>query len=575
MKLKWNLNETRKRGLRMSYREFYDAWLNNPYFDDDFRSELKSIGQDEKEIEDRFFKDLEFGTGGMRGVIGAGRNRINKYIIRKASQGFANYMIKENRGDLSVVIAHDSRRMSPEFSLESALVMAANGIKAYIFDSLRTTPELSYAVRNLKAAGGVVVTASHNPPEYNGYKIYGSDGCQLVPHKADMVVDEVSAITKYETIKYMSEDEAKKNGLLVVLDDKQDTDYVDMIKTHIKRELDPAVKSDLKIVYSPLHGTGARAVERVLNETGYTGFIPVKEQMVPDSEFSTLRLPNPEEPDAFDLSVKYANESGADVIVATDPDCDRVGVMVNHNGKYELLNGNQTGALLVDYVLSSLSDMPKNPVIINTIVTSTIGEEIAKKYGVGAMSTLTGFKFIGEKIRQFEEDKSHTFIMGYEESYGYLIGTDVRDKDAVVSTLMVAEMAAYYKSQGKNLYQRLDEIFEEVGYYLEDLVAITMKGKEGMEQISKIMDFMRTNAPDTYAGVKIDHVLDCKKDGTGLPKSNVLKYFLEDGSWFAIRPSGTEPKIKFYFSAKSDSKDAVKAKIEEIKSEVVKLVESI
>ncbi len=268
-----------------------------------------------------------------------------------------------------------------------------------------------------------------------------------------------------------------------------------MIKTHIKRELDPAVKSDLKIVYSPLHGTGARAVERVLNETGYTGFIPVKEQMVPDSEFSTLRLPNPEEPDAFDLSVKYANESGADVIVATDPDCDRVGVMVNHNGKYELLNGNQTGALLVDYVLSSLSDMPKNPVIINTIVTSTIGEEIAKKYGVGAMSTLTGFKFIGEKIRQFEEDKSHTFIMGYEESYGYLIGTDVRDKDAVVSTLMVAEMAAYYKSQGKNLYQRLDEIFEEVGYYLEDLVAITMKGKEGMEQISKIMDFMRTNAP--------------------------------------------------------------------------------
>ena len=479
----------------MSYREFYEAWLNNPYFDDAFKEELKSISQDEKEIEDRFFKDLEFGTGGMRGVIGAGRNRMNKYVIRKASQGFANYLISENDGDLAVVIAHDSRRMSPEFSLETALVMAANGIKAYIFDSLRTTPELSYAVRHLGASGGVVVTASHNPPEYNGYKIYGSDGCQLVPEKADMVVNEVSAIQDYSTIKYMSEKDAKAKGMLVVLGEEQDTAYVEMIKTHIKRNLDQSVKEDLKIVYSPLHGTGARVVERVLSETGYSGFIPVKEQMVPDSEFSTLRLPNPEEPDAFDLGVKYARESDADIIVATDPDCDRVGVMVKHEGEYELLNGNQTGALLVDYVLSSMKDMPENPVIINTIVTSTIGEEIAQKYGVGSMSTLTGFKFIGEKIREFEKTGSHTFIMGYEESYGYLIGTDVRDKDAVVSTMMVAEMAAYYKAQGKNLYQRLDEIFQEVGYYLEDLIAITMKGKQGMEQISKIMNHMRTQAP--------------------------------------------------------------------------------
>jgi len=559
----------------MNYKEFYNSWLNNPYFDETFRAELKSIDTDEKEIEDRFFKDLEFGTGGMRGVIGAGRNRINKYIIRKASQGFANYLKKQGEAELSVVIAHDSRRMSPEFSLETALVMAGNGIKAYIFDSLRTTPELSYAVRSLKANGGVVVTASHNPPEYNGYKIYGEDGCQLVPHNADMVVDEVSAITDYETIQYMDEADAKAKGMLVVLGEAQDTQYVEMIKTHIKRDLDSAVKADLKIVYSPLHGTGAKSVERVLAETGYTGFIPVKEQMIADSEFSTLRLPNPEEPDAFDLSVKYAKESNADVIVATDPDCDRVGVMVNQGGTYELLNGNQTGALLVDYVLSSLEVMPKNPVIINTIVTSTIGEAIAKKYGVDAMSTLTGFKFIGEKIRQFEEDNSHTFIMGYEESYGYLIGTDVRDKDAVVSTMMVAEMAAYYKSQGKTLMDRLHEIFEDVGYYLEDLVAITMKGKEGMEKIATIMDHMRTSSPNEVAGNKVDKILDCMADGTGLPKSNVLKYYLVDGSWFAIRPSGTEPKIKFYFSAKSDSKQAVSKKIDSIKSEVIKMVESI
>ncbi len=559
----------------MSYKNFYEEWLNNPYFDDEFRNELKSISSDEKEIEDRFYKDLEFGTGGMRGVIGAGRNRINKYIIRKASQGFANYLKKVGGDNLSVVIAHDSRRMSPEFSLETALVMAGNGIKAYIFDGLRTTPELSYAVRELNASGGVVVTASHNPPEYNGYKIYGNDGCQLVPEHADMVVDEVSAITEYTSIQYMDKEEAQESGMLTILGDEQDTKYVEMIKTHIKRPLDESVKSDLKIVFSPLHGTGARAVERVLKETGYTGFIPVKEQMVADSEFSTLRLPNPEEADAFDLSVKYAKESSADVIVATDPDCDRVGVMVNQSGNYELLNGNQTGALLVDYVLSSLDKMPENPVIINTIVTSTIGEAIAKKYGVGAMSTLTGFKFIGEKIREFEMDKSHSFIMGYEESYGYLIGTDVRDKDAVVSTMMVAEMAAYYKAQGKTLVDRLNEIFEEVGYYLEDLIAITMKGKEGMEKIAHIMNHMRASAPTTFAGSKVDRILDCMAEGTGLPKSNVLKYYLDDGSWFAIRPSGTEPKIKFYFSAKSDTKASVQTRVETLKTEINKLVDSI
>lgn len=561
----------------MDYKKHYEAWLENPYFDQAFKDELKAIGNDEKEIEDRFFKDLEFGTGGMRGVIGAGRNRMNKYIIRKASQGFANFL-KAQASDnetLSVVIAHDSRRMSPEFSLETALVMAGNGIKAYIFDSLRTTPELSFAVRNLNASGGVVVTASHNPPEYNGYKIYGADGCQLVPEYADSVVDEVNAITDYKTIGFMDEAKAKADGLLEVLGQDQDTAYVEMIKTHIKRALPAEVKEALKIVYSPLHGTGARAVKRVLSETGYTGFIPVKEQMVADSEFSTLRLPNPEEPDAFDLSVKYAKQADADVIVATDPDCDRVGVMAKHKGEYVLLNGNQTGALLVDYVLASIKTLPENPVIINTIVTSTIGEAIAEKYGVGAMSTLTGFKFIGEKIREFEKTGSHTFIMGYEESYGYLIGTDVRDKDAVVSTMMVAEMAAYYKSKGLTLIDRLYQIFEEVGYYQEDLIAMTMKGKEGMEKIAQIIGHMRNDGPKSLAGVDVDHVLDCMKDGTGLPKSNVLKYFLKDGSWFAIRPSGTEPKIKFYFSVKSDSKEAVDQKIEAIKEEVVKIVDSI
>lgn len=559
----------------MDYRSIYESWLENTYFDEAFRDELKAIGSDDKEVEDRFYKDLEFGTGGMRGVIGAGRNRMNKYIIRKATQGFANYILKEGVGPKSVVIAHDSRRMSPEFSLETALVMAANGIKAYIFESLRTTPELSYAVRSLQASGGVVVTASHNPPEYNGYKIYGDDGCQLVPDKADMVVEEVSAIQDFKAIRCMSRNEAVEAGLLIVLGDEQDTKYVDMIKSHAKRPLDQGIKSALKLVYTPLHGTGARVVERVLKEMGYEGFIPVAEQMVPDSEFSTLRLPNPEEPDAFDLGLKYALDSSADIVVATDPDCDRVGVMVRHADSYKLLNGNQTGALLVDYVLSSIEDMPENPVIINTIVTSPIGAAVADLYGVKTMSTLTGFKFIGEKIRAFERTHAHTFIMGYEESYGYLIGTDVRDKDAVVSTMMVAEMAAYLKAQGKTMVDRLMELYEKVGYYQEDLVSVTMKGKSGMEEIESIMTHMRASAPTEISGVPVDRVLDFLETGTGLPKSNVLKFYMEDGSWVAIRPSGTEPKIKYYFSVKASSTEAARMKIESRKADIKRITDSI
>lgn len=565
----------------MNYKSRYNEWLENTYFSEAFREELKSIANDEKEIEERFYKDLEFGTGGMRGVIGAGTNRMNEYVIRKASQGFANFA-KGRYEENAIVIAHDCRHKSPDFALETALVFAANGIKAYLFESLRSTPELSFAVRNLKASVGVVVTASHNPPEYNGFKVYGDDGCQLLPDDADKVVEEVNKIQSFDEVNYMTKEEAIEKGLLVYLDEKQDNEYLDMVESvAIDSKIIEEVE-DLKVVYTALHGTGARPIELIMKRRGLKHFYPVEEQMVADANFSTLKSPNPEDVSAFEYGIELAKAHDADVVIATDPDCDRVGVVVKTADGYEALNGNQTGVLLVDYVLGHV-DMPENPYMVNTIVTSGMAEKIIKGYGAELMSTLTGFKFIGEKIRLYE-DGSKNFLFGYEESYGYLAGTHVRDKDAVIATMLVVEMVAKYKKEGLTLVDVLENLYKKVGYYQESLTSIVLKGKEGLEKIARIMSTLRANPLTEVAGLKIDSVMDCldqsitdengKKDN-GLPKSNVLKYFLEDGSWFAARPSGTEPKLKIYFSVTDKSKKAVMDKLSKVEKEVLDIVNHV
>lgn len=552
------------------YKQAYDEWLKSAYYDEETKAELQAIAGDEKEIEDRFFKNLEFGTGGMRGVIGAGINRINKYIIRKATQGFANYIKQHEKADYGIVIAYDSRFKSDEFAKEAALVMAANGIKAYLFSGLRTTPELSYSVRELKADGGIMITASHNPPEYNGYKVYGDDGCQLVPHLADQLVASVEAITDFDTILMTTEEEATAKGLFQWIDEELDTKYINMVKTMARRGELFSKYPEYKVVYSPLHGTGGMAVTRTMDELGFKGLIPVKEQMVPDHNFTTVPSPNPEDVKAFEVSLTYAKDNDAELIIATDPDCDRVGLVVkNDKGEYVALNGNQTGALLVNYVLASYEALPKNPIVISTIVTSGLGRAVAEHYGVEHQETLTGFKFIGEKIRQFE-DGSKTFLFGYEESYGYLAGTHVRDKDAVIASMLVIEMALYYKDQGKTILEGLDEIYQTLGYYKEDLHSMTLKGKEGMEEIQRIIKSFRSEPLTEIGGQKVSRIMDClKPEETGLPKSNVLKYELEGGSWVAVRPSGTEPKLKFYFSVKSDSAAGAEESLSSLKDAIL------
>lgn len=566
----------------MDYKAKFEVWLNDSYFDADFRAELKSIQGDEKEIEERFYKDLEFGTGGMRGIIGAGTNRMNEYVIRKASQGFANFA-KDRYAENSIVIAHDCRHKSPEFALETALVFAANGIKAYLFESLRSTPELSFAVRNLGASVGVVVTASHNPPAYNGFKVYGDDGCQLLPVDADKVVEEVNKIHSFDAVQYMTKEEALAKGLLEYLDARQDDAYLDMVESvAIDAEIIQQVE-DLKVVYTALHGTGARPITKIMERRGLKHFYPVKEQMVSDADFSTLKSPNPEDVSAFEYGIALAKERDADVVIATDPDCDRVGVVVKTENGYEALNGNQTGVLLVDYVLGNIKDMPENPLLVNTIVTSGMAEKVIKSYGAELESTLTGFKFIGEKIKQYEDGKKQ-FLFGYEESYGYLAGTHVRDKDAVIATMLVVEMVAKYKQAGKTLMDRLNELFEQVGYYQESLTSIVLAGKEGLEKIGRIMDSLRKAPFETVAGKQVTAVMDCQdqsitdatgKHDNGLPQSNVLKYYLEDGSWFAARPSGTEPKIKIYFSISGETKDACQHQLKAVEAEVLGRVHAV
>lgn len=561
---------------QQTIEEKYRSWLENPAFDEEVKEELRAIEGQWKEIEDRFFKDLEFGTGGLRGVIGAGTNRINRYTVGRATQGLAEY-VKSAAGDqASVVIAHDSRRMSPELALETALVLAANGVKAYLFESLRPTPELSFAVRHLGAAGGVVITASHNPPEYNGYKVYGPDGGQIVPHIAEQVMAHISKV-RFEDVKRIDRAAAEEAGLLVWIGKEIDDAY---IRAVVEASPNPGMVKEavaqgvqVRIIYTPLHGTGNHPVRNVLAAAGFEDVRVVPEQEHPDPQFSTVKSPNPEEREAFTLAIRMAEETGADLLLGTDPDCDRVGAVVKDaSGEYVVLNGNQTGAVIAEYLLSSLSargKMPPNPAVIKTIVTSELGAEVAKHYGAAVLNTLTGFKYIGEKMTQFERTGEHTFVFGYEESYGYLAGNYARDKDAVVASLLIAEAAVHYKRQGLTLYDVLQKLYERHGYYLESLESRTLKGKDGLEKMRALMENWRASKPDQAAGMRIAQRLDYMEDVHGLPLENVLKYVLEDGSWFCLRPSGTEPKLKIYFSVKGSDAAGARAKLDALKADVM------
>ncbi|WP_195948401.1 phospho-sugar mutase [Paraclostridium bifermentans] len=567
----------------MEYMKNYDEWINNPYFDDETKKELLSIKNNEKEIEDRFYKNLEFGTGGLRGVIGAGTNRINDYTVRRATFGLANYILQkcgDEGKSKGVVIAYDSRHKSSEFCLEAAKTLAACGIKAYIFDSLRPTPELSFAVRYLGCTAGVVITASHNPPEYNGYKVYWTDGGQVCPAIASEIIKEVNEVKEYSTIPTISKNEAIEKGLLKVIGEEVDKAFVESVKTQVLRQdIIDKVGNDIKIFFTPIHGTGNVPIRTVLKEVGFKNVEVIKEQELPDPNFSTVKYPNPEEKEVFNIAIEKAKKEGADIIIGTDPDCDRVGVVVkNTEGEYIVLNGNQVGSLLVNYILENLTNenkIPVNPTIVKTIVTSELGSVIAKSFDVESIDTLTGFKFIGEKIHEFENNNEKTFIMGYEESYGYLVGTHARDKDAVVAALLISEMAAFYYDKGMSLYEGLMGIYKKYGYFREELKSITLKGIDGMEKIKSIMNYFRNSNIESIGSLSIKELKDYSNGIDGLPKSDVLKFILEDNSWIAIRPSGTEPKIKFYFGCNGKDKTIVDEKISNLMDDIVTKTEAI
>ncbi len=560
--------------------ELYEGWLKDVNIDEQTKEELRGIAGQSGEIEDRFYRELEFGTGGLRGVMGAGTNRMNRYVIGKATQGFANFLLGQSSSP-SVVIAHDSRRNSDVFSLEAACVLAANGIRTYLFRSLRPTPQLSFAVRDLGATGGVVVTASHNPPEYNGYKVYGADGGQLIPDQAEQVIGEIRAIASFDQVKRLSREEAEAQGLLVWLDDAADQRFVDAVAAQVVQPelIRGGAGAELGIVFTPLHGAGNVPIQRVLAQTGFTKVSVVREQEQPDGMFPTVKSPNPEEQEAFTLAIKLAGEVGADLIIGTDPDCDRMGAVVkNDKGEFVVLTGNQSGALMVHYLLSVLKakdKLPANGAVIKTIVTSEMGADIAASYGCKVFSTLTGFKYIGELMTKFEKDGSHEFLFGYEESYGYLTGTYARDKDAVVASLLISEAAAYYKSQGKTLYDVLLELYAQYGTYLEKLESRTLKGKDGVEKIGAIMNDWRNAPPQEIAGVRVSQMLDYSQGLDGLPAENVLKFLLEDNSWFCLRPSGTEPKIKVYFAVRGQGLGEASASLQKLAASVMARVDSL
>lgn len=573
----------------MSYQEVYKQWCTDPYFSEETRAELKSIEGNEKEIEDRFYKNLEFGTAGLRGVIGNGTNRMNIYTVRRASQGLANFIIKENGQSKGVAIAYDSRHMSPEFCDEAALCLNANGIKAYVFPSLRPTPELSFAVRHLGCIAGIVITASHNPSEYNGYKVYWEDGAQITAPKDSLIINEVNSITDFGTLKTMDKDEAIKAGLYNVVADEVDDAYIAELKKQvINPDVVKKMGDKLVAVYTPLHGTGNIPARRVLKEIGLNKVYVVPEQELPDGDFPTVGYPNPEDPKAFELALKLADEVNADVVLATDPDADRLGVYAKDSatGKYMSFTGNMSGMLIAEYILSEKKAkgiLPKNGALIKTIVTTNLADVVAKEYNVKLIEVLTGFKYIGEQIKLFEQNHSYEYVFGFEESYGCLVGTHARDKDAIVAVMMLCEAAAYYKKHGLTLWDQMLRIYEKYGYFKETLVSITKKGKEGHAEIQGMLDKLRSNPPKEIGGYKVLETRDynnntvTKADGTvtetGLPKSNVLYFDLEDNAWCCARPSGTEPKIKFYMGVKGNSFDDADAKLEKLKNDMMAIVE--
>lgn len=574
----------------MEARKTYEFWLENAYFDEDTKEELRGIAGDETEIEERFYKELEFGTGGLRGIIGAGTNRMNIYTVRKATQGLANFILKEHAQRKGVAIAFDSRNMSPEFAREAALCLAANGIKAYIFPSLRPTPMLSFALRELGCTAGIVVTASHNPPEYNGYKVYWEDGAQITYPKDKEIISEVNAITDYAQVKTMDKDSAMKAGFYRVIGPEIDDKYMEaLIKLAIHPEIIKEEAANLKIVYTPLHGTGNLPVRRVLAELGFTNVYVVKEQELPDGNFPTVSYPNPEDKNAFTLAIQLAKKVDADIILATDPDADRLGVYAkdSRTGEYVSFTGNMSGMLILEYILSqkkAAGTLPENGAVVTTIVSGKMSREITKAYGLDLIETLTGFKYIGEQIKFFEQNHEHEYVFGYEESYGCLVGTHARDKDAVVAVMALCEVAAYCKHQGMTLCDKMEELFETYGYYKEGLCTVTLKGQDGAKKIASMMEQIRNEVPKSIGGLKVTQFRDYKEDilwdmtsgtktTTGLPNSNVLYFELEGGAWCCVRPSGTEPKIKFYIGVKGVSDEETAKKLEELTAEVEKMAE--